>query len=72
MFLLLRFVKQCEIFLLNEHITQELFASECLPCLLLLARDKVPNVRIAIAKLLKDTVMSRGKEERGGNIKGIM
>jgi len=56
-----RFVKQCETFLLHEHISCELFACECLPTLLQLARDKVPNVRIAIAKLLNDSVMSSGR-----------
>ena len=32
-----------------------------LPTLLLLSRDKVPNIRIAIAKLLKESVLSIGR-----------
>ena len=67
-----RFVKQCEMFLLHDHISCELFACECLPTLLQLARDKVPNVRIAIAKLLKDSVMSSGQWWVGGGDGGVV
>ena len=66
-------MKQCETFLLNQHISYEVFSRECLPSVLLLARDKVPNIRIAIAKLLKDSIMQCGQswgeggmEKRGG------
>lgn len=55
-----RYVKQCEIFLLDGRISCEMFASECLPTLIHLARDKVPNVRIAVAKMLKESVLGIG------------
>lgn len=57
----LRYVKQCETFLLDGRISCEMFASECLPTLLHLARDKVPNVRIAVAKMLKESVLGIGR-----------
>lgn len=56
-----RYVKQCELFLLDGRISCEMFASECLPTLIHLARDKVPNVRIAVARMLKDSVLSIGR-----------
>lgn len=56
----LRYVKQCEVFLLDGRISCEMFASECLPTLIHLARDKVPNVRIAVAKMLKESVLGIG------------
>ena len=58
---LCRYVKQCEVFLLDGRISCEMFASECLPTLIHLARDKVPNVRIAVAKMLKESVLGIGK-----------
>ena len=57
---LCRYVKQCEVFLLDGRISCEMFASECLPTLIHLARDKVPNVRIAVAKMLKESVLGIG------------
>ena len=56
-----RYVKQCETFFLNKHISWEVFCKECLAGVLQLARDKVPNVRIAVAKLLKDSILSPGE-----------
>lgn len=59
--LLLRYVKQCGSFLTEGRISCEVFASECLPTLIQLSKDNVANIRIAVAKLLKDTVLSIGK-----------
>ena len=35
--------------------------SECLPSLLSLAVDKVPNVRLALGRMVKDTLLSIGE-----------
>ncbi len=46
---------------MDGRISCELFASECLPILLQLARDKVPNVRIAVARMIKESVLKIGE-----------
>ena len=55
-----RYVKQCGSFLTEGRVSYSVFALECLPTLFQLAKDKVPNIRIAVAKLLKETVLNIG------------
>lgn len=49
-----------ESFLSEGKITSEAFAEQCLPTLLALSQDRVSNVRLTVARVLKDTILSIG------------
>ena len=55
-----RFVKQCQRFIEENRLSRSLFAAECLPTLITLSYDKIPNIRIAVARLLKNHVLEIG------------
>ncbi len=51
-------------FVTEGQVLYEVFATECLPQLYALARDKVPNIRLAVGRLLHDSILSIGKQPR--------
>ena len=55
-----RFVKQCQRFIEENRLSRSLFATECLPTLITLSYDKIPNIRIAVARLLKNHLLEIG------------
>jgi serine/threonine-protein phosphatase 4 regulatory subunit 1 len=48
------YISQCRRFVVEQCISSEVFVSECLPNLLPLVADKVPNVRLALARAVRD------------------
>jgi hypothetical protein len=52
------YIHQCTTFLVEKCISSEVFVSECLPSLLSLVSDKVPNVRLALARAVRETLMN--------------
>ena len=54
-------MKQCELFLHKRLISYSLFGTECLPSLLTLSNDVVPNVRLAVARTLYYTLYNTRK-----------
>lgn len=50
-------MKLCSLLLNERRLPHWMFASECLPVLFNLASDPVPNVKLTLAQLLKDTVL---------------
>ena len=61
-----RYVRQVESFLSEGRVSNEVFATHCLPTLLILSCDRVSNVRLSVARVLKDTVLSIGACEEDG------
>lgn len=55
-----RFVQSCTNLLLEGHISAQLFAKELLEAVVLLATDPIPNVRIAVARILKQVIIANG------------
>ena len=55
------YIKQCVTFLIEGCISCEVFVAECLPSLLTLVADKVPNVRLSLAKTIKESLVNIGK-----------
>ena len=51
-----RYAKQCELFLQRRLISYSLFATDCLPSLLKLSNDIVPNVRLIVARTLHSSL----------------
>ena len=54
------YITQCRNFLAEQCISSEVFVSECLPSLLALVSDKVPNIRLALARAVRETLANRG------------
>lgn len=52
----LLYVKQCDMFLQEKRVNPSVFAVECIPSLISLSRDEVPNIRMAVGKLLHQTL----------------
>ena len=54
------YVKQCDMFLQEKRVNPSVFAVECIPSLISLSRDEVPNIRMAVGKLLHQTLSNTG------------
>lgn len=50
----------CAHLIRNNAITSSKFAEEMLPCLISLGRDRVPNIRLAVARTLATDVSAMG------------
>lgn len=55
-----RFVQSCTNLLLEGHISVQLFGKELLEAVVLLATDPIPNVRLAVARILKQVIIANG------------
>lgn len=55
-----RFVQSCTNLLLEGHISPQLFGKELLEAVVLLATDPIPNVRLAVARILKQVIIANG------------
>ena len=60
-----RFIDLCEKFLLTQCVSWELFRDECLPQLLAMHTDRVPNIRMAVARVISHILYSCGRWGRG-------
>ena len=56
-----RFVQSCTNLLLEGHISVQLFTKELLEAVVLLATDPIPNVRLAVARILKQVIIANGR-----------
>lgn len=52
----------CAHLIRNEAITGDKFSKEMLPCLMSLSCDRVPNVRLAVARTIATDVITMGCE----------
>ncbi|XP_077271693.1 serine/threonine-protein phosphatase 4 regulatory subunit 1 isoform X2 [Temnothorax americanus] len=55
----------CAQLIRNNAITGEKFCKEMLPCLITLSRDRVPNVRLAVARTIATDVIAMGLDNLG-------
>ena len=56
-----RFIDLCEKFLLTQCVSWELFRGECLPQLLAMHTDRVPNIRMAVGRVVSHILYSYGE-----------
>lgn len=55
-----RYAQVCHRVLADESIKMEQFAKELLPSVITLSMDKIPNVRLSVAKLLSQRLLHLG------------
>lgn len=55
-----RFVQSSTNLLLEGHVSAQLFGKELLEAVVLLATDPIPNVRLAVARILKQVIIANG------------
>lgn len=54
----------------DDCLPMEQFAVHLMPHLLTLANDRVPNVRVLLAKTLRQTLLEKGRWETAGRVQG--